>query len=1073
MGEPHRGDPGARHFTGMRSLPALIILCAGLPAAGASSRVISLAGRWSFRRGGPELALHPGPLPQLTFAEDIVLPGTTDTQRKGPASSERSTYALTQPWHFEGVCWYQREVTIPADWRGRRVTLFLERTKYTQLWLDGRPIGDKAIFLTPQEYELGHDLTPGRHTITLAVDNRRLPPFGVDAHQFSANTQGNWNGILGKIELRMTGLAWIDDAQVYPDSVRRRIEVKLRIENLNPSPIRGSLRIDVRGKGIAPGTARAVADSFSPGESRISLGLPLGPGAALWDEFHPMLDHLTVRLKAAGSEDERRITFGLRNFTVSGHRFRINGRPVFLRGRHDACVFPLTGHPPMDLAGWLKYFRICKSYGLNHIRFHTWVPPEAAFEAADRLGFYLQPELPFWGAFDLHDKKVWEPEAKRLLSQFGNHPSFVMFSLGNEPWGGAGVLASLVADLRASDPRVLYIRGTNGFSGKSRPGNGDDYYIGADLQPDANGPKYQIRGANAGDHPGHVQAGPPNTMADYADAISRADYPVISHEMGQYSVFPDFRQIAKYTGVTRAYNLEHGERKLIGAGMADEDQAFAKASGALAALCYREEIESCLRTPDYGGFELLDLMDYPGQGTALVGMLDAFMDSKGIITPGRWRQFCAPMVLLARFPKYTWTQGETFAAEVELAQYGERDLSHAVLAWSLVSAKGLTLVSGELPPVNVARGNVRPVGDLTIPLGGLPAPSQLRLRLKLLHTAVATSYPLWVYPPKADITPPAHVTLVRRFGVAAEKALAEGRRVLLVCDGSEPLARTVGGGFAPDFWSFRFFHNKPGTLGLLCDPASPALAQFPTESHSDWEWFPIALNAQPLILDTITPPADRPIVQVIANDVRDHKLGLVFEVKSGRGRLLVCAADLVSLGAAHPEARQLLASLLAYAGSDRFHPRSEVSAAALRGLFRVAIPMTGCLASASSFDPGWQGYSPSQLIDGNESRGWRADPKAAGRAWCQVKFPRSVNLGACELLWDRPGYRYLVQSSENGAKWTVVSDRRKNAFTAARQMIPLNVRAVRYVRVVITAAPRGHPAAIDEIRFYAHSAAGE
>jgi hypothetical protein len=1048
--------------TGLHAQPA------GGVNASDSGHIISLAGEWRFLRGEPKLAAPPGALPKLGFSDLIQLPGTTDTNQKGRASGERATESLTQPWHFEGACWYQREITIPDGWRGQRSTLFLERTKYTQVWLDGQPVGEQAIFLTSQDYDLGRDLATGRHTLTIAVDNSRLPPFGTDAHQFSGNTQGNWNGIIGKIELRETDPVWIENAEIYPNAVERRITVKVHINNVTQTTGEGLLTLQATGEGVRPDATIVTNVQWSVSGTNLELQLALGPNAALWDEFHPTLLNLTLHLKGSSVDDECQFSFGLRNFVANGHQFTINGRPTFLRGKHDACVFPLTGHPPMDVAGWLGYFRICKSYGLNHIRFHSWTPPEAAFTAADQMGFYLQPELPFWGAFDEHARKVWESEAKRLISQFGNHPSFVMFSMGNEPWGGADVLALLVADLHAYDKRILYVRGSNGFSGDSRPGPGDDYYIGSDFQPESNGPRYQIRAANAGEHPGHVQVGPANTMTDYSNAVAHATLPLISHEMGQFTVFPDFKEIAKYTRAARAYDLERFQKMLADAGMADQDIAFAKASGALAALCYREEIESCLRTPNYGGFELLDLVDFPGQGSALVGILDAFMDSKGIITPEQWRQFCAPMVLLAKFQKYTWTQNETFTADLEIAQYGDEDLSRAALAWTLKDAAGKTLRAGELPPVNLARGNVRSIGKLSIPLAGFAAPAQLRLELSLPADKLATSYPLWIYPSQIDTALPANVKLVRTFDTDAEKTIAGGGRVLLVCNNTNKFARTVGGGFAPDFWNFQFFHGKPGTMGLLCDPATPALALFPTESHSNWEWFDIARDSQPLILDTVTPTTDRPLVQVIDNYARDHKLGLVFEMKVGQGRLLVCAADLIELAGQHPEAGQLLASLLAYAGSNQFSPKSSVSVAALRELFQTVIPMDGCKATASSFDPGWQGYKPFQLIDGNESKDWRADPKADGETWCQVEFPKATDLGACEILWENPdpGYRYLVQTSANGSDWQTVSDQRESHFTSARQRIPLGLKAVKILRIVITATPDNHAAAINEIRFF-------
>ncbi|MCU7497148.1 MAG: hypothetical protein HF311_16875, partial [Ignavibacteria bacterium] len=179
---------------------------------------------------------------------------------------------------------------------------------------------------------------------------------------------------------------------------------------------------------------------------------------------------------------------------MKGTQFAVNGRTTFLRGKHDGCVFPLTGHPPMDEAGWLKYLKICRQYGINHIRFHTWTPPEAAFAAADALGMYLQPELPYWGEYNETIQKAMMPEAERILKAYGNHPSFVIFTLGNECGGSRDVMAAMVSDLRARDPRHLYAQGSNNFYWDPSPGAGDDFWTTMRTGKDA---AHSVRGSFA------------------------------------------------------------------------------------------------------------------------------------------------------------------------------------------------------------------------------------------------------------------------------------------------------------------------------------------------------------------------------------------------------------------------------------------------------------------------------------------------------------------------------------------------------------------------------------------------
>ncbi|HEX8465921.1 MAG TPA: hypothetical protein VF627_15010, partial [Abditibacterium sp.] len=872
------------------------------------------------------------------------LPGTTETNKKGTVRGPGWTGQLTRVYKFEGPAYYQREITVPANWANKRVSLYLERTKPTQVWIDGRALGENVLLTAPHEYTVGN-LTPGTHRLTVLVDNSVIPIPG-DMHQLSDNTQGNWNGILGKIELRATDAVWLEDVQLYPDAATKTVRVRAKIGNASGQSGSGTVSVSAKGNGVS-GATRRVPISWNAGESTAQFDVPLGTRAALWSEWKPNLHEMTLQLRGAGVQDERKVSFGLRRFTSGPQGFAINGRPTFLRGKHDAAVFPLTGHPPMDVAGWRRYLQVCKDFGINHLRFHTNTPPEAAFTAADEMGVYLQPEIPFWGDFTEDIKTRVKPEGEAIMRAFGNHPSFVMFALGNENRNSREIMGSLVTELRALDPRHLYAQGSNNFAWDPQLMPTDDFLVSARVKNSPQSPSRNVRGSHAtvDAADGHVQVGPANTLKDYSEAISGLAKPAISHETGQYTTFPDFKEIPKYTGVMRAHNLEIFRKKLVDAGMIDQVDDFALASDVLSMLCYREEIETALRTPRMGGFDLLDLQDFPGQGTALVGMVNALLEPKPGISAAQFRQFCAPTVLLARFPKYGWTNNETLTATLQVAHYGEADLPRARLSWTLRDAAGKVVRSGKMPRLNVMQGGVRELGLLSLPLAGLQTPSQLKLELALDGTAIKTSYPLWIYGSQNAPVAPQNVAVAKSFDADTRARLARGERVFLVLDGQKQLAHTVGGGFATDFWNFPMFHNKPGTMGLLTDPKTPALASFPTEMHSNWQWFDIAFRAQPLVLDA-TPQGYRPIVQVIDNMERNHRLGLVFEFKVGNGRLLVCASDLTTMQD-KPEARQLMSSLMSYAASEKFNPQTEMTPDALSELFLTAVPMIG-KPSASS-----------------------------------------------------------------------------------------------------------------------------
>ena len=604
---------------------------------------------------------------------------------------------------------------------------------------------------------------------------------------------------------------------------------------------------------------------------------------------------------------------------VAGGRFMAGGRPVFLRGRHDACVFPLTGHTPMDKASWIRYFQRCLDYGLNHVRFHSWCPPEAAFAAADELGVYLQPELPFWGTLEGEELVSFlTKEGLSILRTYGHHPSFALFSLGNELWGDPEVMREMVAAFRAEAPQILYTNGTNAFLGYNGYLEGMDFMATCRTGGEPFG-EYgtHVRGSFAfcdaldGGILNHFH---PGTTRTYAEALEALPVPVISHETGQFQSYPDYAEIDRYEGTPFIpYNLMTFRRRLEEAGMGEQAADFHRASGQWVARLYKADIEMCLRTPGFGGFQLLDLQDYPGQGSAYVGILDAFMDDKGFVDRKEWLGFCSDLVPLAEFEKYCWNEDEVFHAHVKVANFTGEDLLEGEGEYDLDM----------------------PVSDL---LKGLQAPARVELRLsaRTARYQGANSWPIWIYP--ADNRPDkTGITVTRKLDASALQALERGKKVLLM---PSDTTGTVGGLFQTDYWNYRMFKDisenagkpvSPGTLGILTDPSHPVFREFPTEEHTDWQWFPVLKASRPKILDALE--GCRPIVQVIDNVERNHRLGLLFEFAVGKGRLLVCCSDLEST-LEYPEGRQFYKAVLDYMRSDGFQPSVSLDRDRLTALFR-------------------------------------------------------------------------------------------------------------------------------------------
>jgi hypothetical protein len=724
---------------------------------------------------------------------------------------------------------------------------------------------------------------------------------GVRASSVTDYTQTNWNGVVGRIELEARPPLWIESAQVYPDGTTYGLRVEAVIRNETGGPVEGEL--------FADGPTRF---SFSGPEQTVTGRTRRTP----WLEGGaPQETELRLTARAGGKTywDQLPVTTKSREFTAGGTQFLLNGRAIFLRGTLECANFPLTGHPPMDLDSWNRLFRIAHEYGLNHIRFHSWCPPEAAFEAADRARFLLQIELPVWSHQVGKDPALNEfmrAEGHRILKTYGNHPSFAMLTLGNELTGDFGFMDQLVAEFKKADPRHLYTF-TDDIARRTA-GPTSDYHV---TNATKSG-RLRIWGSRFGkETPGKETS---STDVDFSSSVAAMPVPLIAHELGQWAVYPSYEELSRYTGLLKPRNLEAFRDQLAARGMLDQARAFQEASGRFAWTIYKEDIETALRTPNLGGFQLLQLQDFSGQGEALVGLLDAFWESKGILTPEEFRRFVSDTVPLIRFPKHVWTNDETFTGRTDLADFNvEPPLPGGV--WIAADDTGAELAHGAL-------------GQIKMPLAKVTRARHLKLSMQ-----VSTGYntwDIWVYPKKLDIKDAPDVLVTTSFDEAARRKLAAGGKVVLLWPADQPNAHMQPTSFLPVFWSLTWFPKQPGTMGILCDPKHPALAEFPTENHSNWQWWELTEGGRAFILDDL-PLAYRPLVQVIDDYHRNHKLGAVFEAKVGEGKLLVSSFDLGTRLDERFVARQLRYSLLAYAGGPNFQPSAELPLDKVTALLRV------------------------------------------------------------------------------------------------------------------------------------------
>ena len=955
-----------------------------LSAAGLrGAEAVSLAGQWRFALDRNDIGTNEHWFTK-TLSDKIELPGILQAQGYGDDISTNTPWVLTlgdawwalqpaelrehfsQPGHVEvpflsqppkhylGAAWYQRDFEIPAGAHGKHFTLFLERAHWqSTVWVDDHEFPPNNSLVAPHITDLGM-LAPGKHRLTIRVDNRlQLPAAGhlVDSHSISDALGAAWNGIVGKIELRSTPPVWIENVQVFPNITNKTARIFVTIGNATGKPGHGKLSV-AKGMMSSPSSVPAASSSvdWETNGGTAEITVPLGEDAKLWNEFHPDLQTISVRLSGDGFLDFQKVTFGLREIAARDKAILLNGQPINLRMTHFGGDFPLTGYPAMDIVSWKKIFTVCKACGLNGMRFHSWCPPEAAFMAADQMGFYLQPECGLWADFGSPLMKQWlNDETARLLKACGNHPSFILFSPSNEPRNYSRFTPQWAATNYAKDNRRLYAADT-GWGDPSQVNGLAQFAV---LARFSNG---SLR--NTGGWFGR----------DFRHALENVHIPVLAHEVGQWCAYPNFDVMKKFTGYLRPGNYDIFKYIAEQQGVLDEDRDFAWASGRFQVECYKEEIEANMRTPGLAGFELLDLHDYLGQGTALIGVLDAFWQSKGYISPREFRSFSGPVVPLARLTKRVFTTTDAFDVPVETYNFGEGALTNVQSGWQIRDEDGAVITGGAFTSTTIPIGKNFALGKISTDLSNLRAPAAYKL-VVTVGSQFTNAWKFWLYPARVEDSKTSNV-LVTSVWAEAEKKLAEGGKVLFLPAETNlnsktcPPMRNV-----PIFWNIQMTVRPPqnprpkfdGMLGLLCDTSHPALAEFPTDKNCDWQWTQLINGVRSINLNS-APKSFRPIVWAIDDWNRNWKLGVIFECNVGPGKLLVSAINLNG-GNGGSELQQLRRSLLDYMGSEKFHPAASLTPETVRGLWAQNINSSA--EPARKFDP--------DLDDGSSAN--RAKPK--------------------------------------------------------------------------------------------------
>lgn len=899
-------------------------------------RYEELNGEWQVKLSGQEWAEQP--------AIKAVLPGTLDENKIGGKDENREQWhpdvklesaaegdgqnliltRYTRNYSYEGPAHFSKTLAI-ARHSGERVFLEVERTRKLTCRINDQVVPEAVpgTASTPYVFELTGFLAgqkEGGETLTLTCDNS-YPGWPRKPIVFSSaatdETQTNWNGLLGFVRLRREKSCFIPAVRVYPSLEQARIVVELDCGTAYEGVIRLSAgafkEMPAKQVSLPAGRHEVVFEAVAFHER-----------VRFWDEGEGNL----YELKAAADHlDEITVRFGIRLFGNQEGKLALNHRPIFLRSESNCCVFPETGHMPLEAAAWREILLTYRAYGVNCLRFHSHCPPEAAFAAADEQGMLMQPELSHWNAHTaFEDEESWsyyQLELKQILLTFANHPSFVMLSFGNElKCGELGHkrMDQLLRQARELDCTRLYLNASNCHYGEIGADPESDFYTAMSYYDE------MIRGTSP-NLEGYINHQYPCSKTNFDGPLDRIrqtyQKPVFSFEVGQYEVLPDFDELEEFHGVLRPDNLLEVKKKVQTQGFAGDWKRRVEATGELSLLAYREEVEAVLRTPRMSGISLLGLQDFPGQGTALVGMLNSHLKPKpfDFARPKRFSTFFADTVMLVLLERYTYTWGQTLTAEIKMANYSKADFTGACIV-RLSRSDGECVQEIQLPERNCGRGQLSVFGRVSICLKPEALGTTAQKAERLMLTAVAgdylAEYPIWVYPDRPCYVPAGIV--LTASGAEAKTALSQGRKVFYTPAATkENFPHSIKIQFTTDFWSVGTFPKQEGFMGCYMDPAHPVFREFPTEFHSNWQWWAMC-QGRAMIL----PKAVTPLITGLDCYAKMRHLGLLAEGRCGRGKLMVSSMGLLEWQH-YPEVNALINSILQYMDSDEFAPEQELA----------------------------------------------------------------------------------------------------------------------------------------------------
>jgi hypothetical protein len=883
--------------------------------------VLSLRGEWEFVTRDTAPLRHPGwnafYAKAWPDARRIRVPGCWEAQGVGEPGMGDSWDCkwdhCAKPLRatYRGDAWYRKTVSIPEDWRGKRIWLKVGGVRSQGwFWVNQTPVAWVDNYCGTYKYDISDLVQAGTSAVIVAEVNNLLP-----SRKGLFSSTHRFGGLYRDVELEATPEARIDYAWVRGDFDRRAAEVHATVAyDSAASPLKEPVLRTVlkTSEGLQAGEGTEPV-RFEP-ESRsveVVCRIPLSRFQP-WSPDSPAL-YLAEMTLCDGDRPvhgwvER---FGVRKFEVRGEGFFLNNQPFFVRGYGDDFVYPLTLVSPASREEHLAHFRAARQAGFVYVRLHTHCEVPEYFEAADEAGILVQPELPYYGDYPT-EAFAFDPirDLKELITHYRRHVSLATYCMGNEGLLGRALGIQIYKLIKQLDPDRLVLHQDGTFNTSEN----------SDFR---NGP---------------INVWEPGSFA--------CDAPFVAHEYLNLSVKQDPRLEARFSGVMLPpVSLATRDAWLKNAGLDRRwGDACQDAAHALQRHYQKQGLEAARLDPNCDGYDfwtIVDVIVKQGGTYSAQGFLNAFWEPKpGGFTPGEFHDFNAATVLLVKTdPAHRIaTSGDRVRAEFQVSHYGEKPWPKASLKWALRAGQ-IVLAQGDCVGVEVPLGSVRALGQADILIPDLQKPVRAVLQVSVAGEAVRNQWDFWLFPKRPVLSgagiavskplflklAPLYSGLVVAGEAGSEKAsllisflgspdvapaLQSGRRLLLI-------NRTTGKpNVSLGWWSMG---EQVGTAFAQ----HPALGDFPHEGFLSPLAFRLVKTGQKLPSLAGLQPAD----MFIVGEGLDS-----YYLYAGQARikqspaLITFGLDLLS---GFPEATCLLDGLIGYARSDAFAPQEEITPPAM------------------------------------------------------------------------------------------------------------------------------------------------